>query len=41
LHVLPAGHRYSLKPKVSQDRAIPAALLEAIGLLVAPGPIRG
>ncbi len=41
LHVLPAGHRYSLNPKVLQARPMPAALLEAIALLVEPGPIRG
>lgn len=41
LHVLPSGHRYSLKPTVSQARVMPTALLEAVGLLVEPGPIRG
>lgn len=38
LHLLPAGHRYSLVPG---SRRLPALLREAVGLLVAPGPIRG
>lgn len=41
LHILPSGHRYSLNPNVLKVRALPAALLEAIALLVEPGPIRG
>lgn len=41
LHLLPAGKRYSANPLVQRASGMPAALREAIGLLVAPGPIRG
>ena len=41
LHLLPAGRRYSLVPGSESFRRMPAALREAVGLLVAPGPIRG
>lgn len=40
LHVLPAGHRYSVQPERGA-RALPGSLLDAIVTLVAPGPIRG
>ena len=38
LHLLPAGHGYSLQPG---SRRLPTQLREALSLLVAPGPIRG
>ena len=41
LHVLPAGRRYSVKTGERGSRRIPASLLDAIGLLVEPGPVRG
>lgn len=41
LHVLPAGHRYSVQAGERGARPIPASLLDAIELLVAPGPVRG
>lgn len=41
LHLLPAGRRYSLAPGSESFRRMPQALREAVGLLVAPGPIRG
>lgn len=40
LHVLPAGHRYSVQGERG-TRGLPATLMDAIGTLVAPGPIRG
>lgn len=41
LHLLPAGRRYQLAPDSESWRRMPAGLREAVGLLVAPGPIRG
>lgn len=41
LHLLPAGHRYSVAASEKGQRRLPASLQEAIELLVAPGPIRG
>ncbi|MFT6589847.1 MAG: cyanophycinase [Rhodoferax sp.] len=42
MHVLPAGNRYLLTaPQSGKSRALPASLRDAIGLLVAPGPVRG
>ena len=38
LHLLPAGHSYSLTPGA---RRLPTLLRDAVELLVAPGPIRG
>ena len=41
LHLLPAGYRYSVIPGERGARRISASLMEAVELLVAPGPIRG
>ncbi|MFM2035894.1 MAG: hypothetical protein RL459_1159 [Pseudomonadota bacterium] len=41
LHLLPAGYRYSVVPGERGARRISASLLEAVELLVAPGPVRG
>ncbi len=41
LHVLPSGHRYKVAPRDLRKRHIPSSFLEAIGLIVEPGPIRG
>lgn len=41
LHLLPAGYRYSVIPGERGARRISASLLEAVELLVEPGPIRG
>lgn len=40
LHLLPAGHRYSLRPGPN-DSPLPPGLRLAVQYLVAPGPIRG
>lgn len=40
LHLLPAGHRYPLRPAPG-DRALPPGLRQAVAQLVRPGPIRG
>jgi cyanophycinase len=41
LHLLPSGNRYSANRMVQRAKNIPAALGDAIELLVSPGPIRG
>jgi len=41
LHLLPAGHRYAVGPALRGVRRLPAALAEAVGMLVEPGPLRG
>jgi cyanophycinase len=40
LHVLPSGHSYRVGLKAQHSRCLPDSLMEAIGLLVEPGPIR-
>jgi hypothetical protein len=40
VHLLPAGNRYSANPLVQKAKGMPAAMREAIALLVVPGPIR-
>lgn len=41
LHLLPAGNRYSVARSVRSMRRLHPALLDALNLLVAPGPMRG
>lgn len=41
MHVLPSGNRYVSKAPRGKSARIPSSLREAIGVLVAPGPIRG
>jgi len=41
LHLLPSGYRYSVIAAEQGARRMPASLLDAVELLVAPGPLRG